>query len=63
MRNGPSIANRPHRVFNADQIEAVLRDLRESDPDWTYTPVYDPKGSGKAFVEIYDEDGEFVGRV
>ena len=31
--------------------------------DWTYKAVHDPKGTGWSFVSIYDEEGEFVGKI
>lgn len=52
-----------YKLFEPEQAEAVAEDLRESDPDWTYEVKHDPKGTGKSFIEIYDEDGEYVGRV
>jgi hypothetical protein len=45
----------------ADQIAAQMNS--DPDDDWTYTAVHDPKGTGYSFVEVHDEDGEFVGKV
>lgn len=44
--------------------QAKAEELAEGlnlDDDWTYVVRNDPKGSGKSVIDIYDEDGEFVG--
>jgi len=42
-------ANETAAMLNADEYD-----------DWTYVAKHDPKGTGYSFIEIYDEDGEFV---
>ncbi|MEE9118750.1 MAG: hypothetical protein V3U02_09205 [Calditrichia bacterium] len=50
-----------HKVFQAEEAEKVAAELTTQDQEgWTYKLNHDPKGTGKAFIEIYDEDGEFV---
>ena len=44
---------------NAEKVAAEMN----ADDDWTYRPVHDPKGTGYSFIEIYDEDGEFVSKL
>ncbi len=65
----PSVSTNPridtseaYKLFEPEKAEAVADDLRENDPDWTYVVKHDPKGTGKSFIEIYDEDGEYIGR-
>jgi hypothetical protein len=41
---------------------AVAATLQAGDPDWTYTAVHDPKGTGYSYIVITDEDGEVVGK-
>ena len=53
----------PRQFFSKDHAERVAREMGEDDPDWTYTPVHPPDGKGWSFVEIRDEDGEFIGHV
>ena len=52
-----------HKLFPKDEAIKVAAELKAGDPDWNYTPVHDPKGTGYSFIEVYDEDGEFVARV
>jgi hypothetical protein len=28
--------------------------------DWDYKVKHDPAGTGYSFIEVYDEDGEFI---
>ena len=47
--------------FALDAVEALAAEMQAGDPDWAYTPNYDPSGrSPWARIEIRDEDGEFV---
>ena len=46
---------------NAMKVAAENNHYEEE--DWTYEVVDDPTGKGYSFIEIYDEDGEFVGKV
>jgi hypothetical protein len=57
------INNTPHRLFSPAEAENVAAMMKASDADWDYVAKHDPKGTGLSFVEIYDEDHEFVGRV
>ena len=57
------IINTTPSLFTKDKAIAVAGEMQAGDPDWTYKPVHDPKGTGYSFIEIYDEDGEFVGKV
>ncbi len=50
-------------MFTREDAIKTAATLAASDPDWTYTPVHDPKGTGFSFIEIRDEDGEFVAKV
>ena len=43
--------------------EKAAKELKASDPEWDYRVVHDPKGTGYSFIEVFDEDGEFVARV
>ena len=53
------ISNGPARVFNCVASARAHIALLD-DPDWTYKVIPDPKGTGKAIVKIYDEEGYFV---
>ena len=58
-----AIINHPHRLFTKEKSIEVAVMMQENDPEWTYTPVHCPKGTGYSFIEIYDEDGLFIGKV
>ncbi len=52
-----------HKLFSPEKAEEVACEMAAGDPDWEYRVVHCPKGTGLSFIEIYDEDGEFVSRV
>lgn len=57
------IADRTTVFATVAEAKAVADTMSADDPDWTYTIVPDPKGTGKAIVKIYDEDAYFVANV
>lgn len=54
------IGNEPPTLFAPAKAEEVAAALHEGDEDWDYRVVHDPKGTGYSYIDIYDEDGEFV---
>jgi hypothetical protein len=46
--------------FSKEKAIEVAAEYNKTDEDWTYTAVHCPNGTGYSFVEIHDEDGEFV---
>ncbi len=50
------------RMFTKENAIKVAAEMNDSD-DWEYRAIHDPKGTGYSFIEIYDEDGEFVGKM
>ena len=62
LSNGPSLANQGHKLYHPEEAEQVAKLMNEVD-DWDYRVVHDPKGTGYSFIEIYDEDGQFVTRM
>ena len=55
------LTNKPHQLFTRERAEAKVAELQAGDPDWTYTPIHSPTGLGWSYIEIKDEDGQFVG--
>ena len=51
-----------HKTFQPAKAEKVAKELQVNDPDWTYIVNHDPKGTGLSFIEIYDENNDFVER-
>jgi hypothetical protein len=49
--------------FTKEDATTKAAELNASDPDWTYTAVHDPKGTGFSFITIHDENGEFVAKL
>ena len=55
----------PATVMPAEKAEGLAallnaEEVGESD-GWSYRPVYDPSGGSGVIVEIYDEDGLYLG--
>jgi len=47
-----------------EAAEIIAREMEEGDEDgWTYRAIHAPEGKGLSFIEIYDEDGKYVGRL
>jgi len=57
------LTNLPHRLFEKQESIAIASLMQKNDPEWTYIPVHDPKGTGHSFIEIYDEEMEYLGKV
>ena len=57
-----AIINEPTNLYKPEKAEEVAAVLRANDSEWSYLVKHDPKGTGYSFIEIYDEDGEFVGK-
>ena len=57
------LLDQTHTLYIKERAEAIATELNAGDEDWTYIVVHDPAGTGYSFIEIHDEDGEFVGRV
>ena len=57
------ISNRPATLFSPEDAESNAQILQDGDPDWTYKAVHDPKGTGLSFIEVFDEDEEFIGKM
>jgi len=49
-------------LYTPKRAEEIAKEMNESD-DWTYTVIHDPTGKGYSFIEIHDEDGEFVAKL
>lgn len=47
--------------YAPEKAEQVAASLNAWDDEWTYRVKHDPAGTGYSFIEVYDEDGEFVG--
>ncbi len=56
------LINTIHKTFPKDECIKICEELNNSDDGWNYIPNHDPKGTGNSFIEIYDEDGEFISR-
>jgi len=59
MRN---LLNTTSNLYTPEKAEAIAKEMNESD-DWTYKVIHDPAGTGYSFIEIYDEDNEFVAKL
>lgn len=52
--------DRTRQLFSPKKAIEISKKLQKSDPDWTYKVIHDPKKTGYSFIEVYDEDGNFV---
>ena len=52
-----------HKLFTPLEAIRIAKELKENDPEWDYIVNHDPKGTGFSFIEVFDEDGEFVSKV
>ncbi len=52
-----------HSLFPPEDAERIAKEMQEKDEDWSYVVKHDPKKTGLSFIEIYDEDGNFVARI
>ncbi len=50
-------------LYSPDEAIRIAAEMQTDDEDWEYRVVNDPTGKGYSFIEIYDEDGEFVAKV
>lgn len=55
----------PARIFYTQaEADKTAAELATGETEgWTYTPIPDPKGSGRCTIEIRDEDGHFVSKL
>lgn len=58
-----AIIRHTHTLYTPAKAEAVAAEMNETDEDWSYVVVHDPKGTGYSFIEVYDEDGILVERL
>lgn len=59
-----AIIRHTEKLFAPAEADRVAAEMNENvDDDWAYEAIHDPKGTGYSFISIYDEDGEFVGKV
>lgn len=59
------ICNRPAIVYPTKEKAQEAADLLADGETegWIYVVKVDPRGSGKAVIEVYDDDGEFAGHI
>jgi hypothetical protein len=55
--------NTTEKLFAKDKAIEICEMLNnDEDNDWTFVAVNCPKGTGYSFINIFDEDGEFVSK-
>jgi hypothetical protein len=48
------------RFYTPEEAERTAKIMNETDEDWNYVVKHDPKRTGYSFIEVYDEENEFV---
>lgn len=58
-------ASESYTLRTPEQAEAVAAAMQADDDDsgWRYVAKHDPTGRGLSFVEMYDDEGHYVGRL
>jgi hypothetical protein len=51
------------KLYHPEEAEAIAQAMRKLDPEWSYVVVHDPKGTSYSYIDVYDEDGEFVAKL
>ncbi len=51
------------KFFTRKAAEEAVTALQSGEKEWSFVAVHDPKGTGYSFIEIFDEDKIFVGRI
>lgn len=59
----PKLLDTTPTLFAPAEADRVAAEMAVSDPDWRYVVRHDPAGTGYSLIDIYDEDGTFVGTV
>ena len=50
------------KMFHNHEVDEITSALQAEDPEWTYKAVKAPENTkGFAYIEIYDENQEFIG--
>jgi len=55
------IDNDPAPLRDRPTAEKIATELQAGDPDWTYSVVEIGNEAGLVRIDIFDEDGNFVG--
>lgn len=62
VNRGPNMNNDLGKLMAPEKAERFAAELRAGDEDWSYVVKHCPKGTGFSFIEIYDEDGDFISK-
>ncbi len=57
-----NIIRSTEKLFDPAEADDIAASMTAQD-DWTYVAVHDPSGLGWSFIKVYDEEGEFVGKL
>ena len=49
------------KFFTRKAAEEAVTALQSGEKEWSFVAVHSPEKGGKSFIEIFDEDGIFVG--
>ena len=63
MGDDMKLLDTTHALFSPEVAIVKAAVLKAGDPEWDYIVIHDPTGRAYSFIEIYDEGGEFVGRL
>lgn len=49
-----------HQMFDPSKVDAIVAMLNQDD-GFEYRVRHDPKGTGRSVIEVYDEEGNYIG--
>ena len=51
-----------YTLYKPVEAEAAAAELRKYDPEWTYTVVHCPAGTGLSYIDVYDNVNNYLGK-
>ncbi len=59
-----ALINITEQLFAPAKAEEVAKMMNSDiDDDFSYVVVHDPKGTGRSFIRVIDEDGHEIGKL
>ena len=52
-----------HKLYTRKDAEEAVTALQSDEKEWSFVAVHSPEKGGKSFIEVFDKDGLFIGRI
>jgi len=63
MNSNYTILNRPTTVWPIEKAKQIAKHNQDHDPDWEYHIDVNPQNPNLAIIEVYDDEGVWVGNL